>query len=369
MTGPERLRILLPLPNFSLLSVLQLFILLAGLNAMAFPDTIRHGYFSCTTCHQSAAGGGLLTDYGRSLSKELISTWGAPKEEQLFHGLFSSGAEENTSHQSPRLQVGGDIRSLFRQVKTPVSKTNEGFLMQAQLRFGFAAEKLKAAVTIGKIENPRASKEIRWVGTEYYLSYAMSEESQVRTGRFEPIFGLRLPDHNLWVRSEIGFVPWSERDSLENIFENEKMLVSLAGFQSTSSMATGMQATGYTGTIIFLLFEKSRIGFSFLNSEGQGTRSRMASLHSTLTFRDEIYLHSELSQSSNLAVKKDLGFHRLGFEFTKGLTALLQTQSKADQRKSGFGFIWTPRPHFEFFGILERLDEQEEFNLVLHYYL
>lgn len=313
-----------------------------------------------------------MTDYGRSLSKELVSTWGAPNEEKLFHGLFSSGSDEQSSSNNSQPtgpQVGGDIRYLSRQLKTPTSKTNEGFLMQSQLRFGVSIEKIKAALTMGKIENPRASSEVRWVGTEYFLSYQLSDEAQVRLGRVEPIFGLRLPDHNLWVRSEVGLVPWNERDLVEVIFEDERRLFSLAGFQSTSSLAPGKQATGYTGTLIFLIYERSRIGFSFLNSEGQGSRSRVASIHSTVSFTDHLYLHSELSQSNTAGVSKDLGFVRFGLEFLKGVTALLQGQSKDDQRKTGLGFIWTPRPHFELFGIFEKNDQNQELNLVFHYYL
>ena len=53
--------------------------------AQAFPDMIRHGYTNCTACHVSPSGGGVLNAYGRSLSKELISTWSGKNEEGLLH--------------------------------------------------------------------------------------------------------------------------------------------------------------------------------------------------------------------------------------------------------------------------------------------
>src|ERR1700722_15897581 len=43
--------------------------------AFAFPEMARHGYTQCTACHVSPAGGGVLTEYGRELSSDLLSTW------------------------------------------------------------------------------------------------------------------------------------------------------------------------------------------------------------------------------------------------------------------------------------------------------
>ena len=49
----------------------------------AFPEMVRHGYANCITCHISPDGGGVLTAYGRSLSREVLSTWGAEGEAVL----------------------------------------------------------------------------------------------------------------------------------------------------------------------------------------------------------------------------------------------------------------------------------------------
>ena len=44
--------------------------------AFAEPTFLSKQYPRCTACHYSASGGGLLTPYGRSLSREEISTFG-----------------------------------------------------------------------------------------------------------------------------------------------------------------------------------------------------------------------------------------------------------------------------------------------------
>ncbi|MCY4075482.1 MAG: hypothetical protein OXH04_08650, partial [Acidobacteria bacterium] len=44
--------------------------------ASAEPTFLSKQYPRCTACHYSPSGGGLLTPYGRSLSREEISTFG-----------------------------------------------------------------------------------------------------------------------------------------------------------------------------------------------------------------------------------------------------------------------------------------------------
>ena len=44
--------------------------------ASAEPMFLSKQYPRCTACHYSPSGGGLLTSYGRSLSREEISTFG-----------------------------------------------------------------------------------------------------------------------------------------------------------------------------------------------------------------------------------------------------------------------------------------------------
>ena len=193
-----------------------------SIRILAFPDTIRHGYTNCTTCHVSPSGGGLINGYGRSLSRELLSTWGVQGEENILHGLVKipEGLVE-------KVFFGGDSRYISRRQKTASSDVDEGFLMQAQLRVAVTYEKFKFLMGIGKIENPRVSQNILYISPEYYGVYNLQESLHLRVGRFDPVFGLRLPDHNLWIKSDLGFVPWNERDTLELIYEGETQFLKI----------------------------------------------------------------------------------------------------------------------------------------------
>ena len=56
------------------------FVVVSAQVALAFPGSVRWGYANCSTCHFNVAGGGILTPYGRQLSRELLSTWGGERE-------------------------------------------------------------------------------------------------------------------------------------------------------------------------------------------------------------------------------------------------------------------------------------------------
>ena len=72
-----------PLAIFSLLFL--------TLKSHAFVENTVKGYANCMACHISPNGGGVLTDYGRSLSSELMSTWKVKKGfENPFYGTVKN---------------------------------------------------------------------------------------------------------------------------------------------------------------------------------------------------------------------------------------------------------------------------------------
>lgn len=350
-----------------------LFFLTVSERVFSFPDTIRHGYTNCTACHISPSGGGLINSYGRSLSKELLSTWGYENEENYIHGL----AKIPDSY-FEKFIVGGDVRYLSRKNQSQSAKIDEGFLMQAQARFGVIFEQIKLIMSVGKIENPRESSEIIPVSTEYYAQFTPKEEIFIRAGRFQPNYGLRMPDHNLWTKSALGFEPWAERDTVEFIYEGEKQFFNLSGFQSTS-LTLGPQTTGYTASFYQVFWDKNRVGLSGMNSEGQGLRMKALSGHATISLTEKLFSLTEVSRLWIGNSTKQVGFSRLGYELTKGVIPFAQIQFQGDpkdktkdQYKYGGGVNWLPRPHFEIFLLYERLKKSSELSdeslFMFHYY-
>src|SRR5476651_1283047 len=104
---------------------------LVGTRAFGYAEMVRHGYVNCTACHISPSGGGVLTDYGRALSKEILSTTSLNEEERLAYFF-----------KTPKwLQLGGDFRAISIEQHTGTSLTELYIPMQRDI---------EAAVTIKK---------------------------------------------------------------------------------------------------------------------------------------------------------------------------------------------------------------------------
>jgi len=110
-----------------------LVLLLGARGAGAEPMFLSKQYNRCTSCHYSATGGGLLTPYGRSLSRQELSTTGRadpsapPPAKGKGEESFLWGALGDTL--GP-VEVGIDLRPshLALDVGGPTSSTMDYFM-------------------------------------------------------------------------------------------------------------------------------------------------------------------------------------------------------------------------------------------------
>jgi len=100
--------------------------------AAAEPMFLSRQYARCTTCHFSAAGGGLLTPYGRMLSRQELSTTGATetgepqgREHEFLFGLLKDGLGE--------FSAGISLRPAHLRVEVGDFSTTRDFVMLADL--------------------------------------------------------------------------------------------------------------------------------------------------------------------------------------------------------------------------------------------
>src|SRR5947208_294846 len=101
---------------------LFLFFFLFSHSAFPYAELARHGYANCVTCHYSPTGGGLLTEYGRALSREVLSSAGNEKEGDFLYGLIKP---------PPFLALGGDIRPIQTVASLGGRTTTKFIFMQA----------------------------------------------------------------------------------------------------------------------------------------------------------------------------------------------------------------------------------------------
>ena len=167
--------------------------------ALAEPTFLSKQYPRCTACHYSPSGGGLLTPYGRSLSREEISSFGRQgtaaaaavtrSEEGFLFGTLPSD--------SP-LQLGLDVRPSHLEVDVPGRAVAErNFLMNLDLQ---AAWRLDRWTVYGTAGRAPASGGGDLVSYEHWVAWQATERVTVRGGRFLPAYGVRFADHTSFNR-------------------------------------------------------------------------------------------------------------------------------------------------------------------------
>ena len=176
----------------------------AAVPASAEPTFLSKQYPRCTACHFSAAGGGLLTPYGRSLSREEISTFGR----QATGGVPAAGAttgEEGflfgvLGSKNP-LQLGLDVRPSHLHVDVPGRTiADRNFLMNLDLQAAWRQARWTAYGAIGRAPGSGGGEPVSY---EHWVAYQATDEVTVRGGRFLPAYGVRFADHTSFTRERL----------------------------------------------------------------------------------------------------------------------------------------------------------------------
>lgn len=357
-----------------------LLFLLFSFKAQAFPEMIRHHYVNCTACHFSPAGGGVLTSYGRTISSEVLSTWGGEKEARSLYGALDSESLNKW------LQVGGDIRAL--QLHHDSDKIAEGrtIPMQAGLEFAVTVGKWTANLFVGKLDK---DWKVDPVGTRFYLLYQALDELTVRVGRFIPVFGINIPQHTMVTRSSLGFNQGMERDSIEGMWSGEKWNFALTASQSVKNSSVGEIEQSLSSQINYTIADSYRVGASYWLGTGDSQHRQIFGLHGVLGFTEKTYalVEADYQTKTSIPARTPVDglyqFSKFGYEFYRGMHfQVVQEYSHSDMKNDkakfesyGAGFLFYPRPHFEFEGLYAKKkisvigDQFENYAyLMMHYY-
>ncbi len=343
--------------------------------AWAYPQLIRHGYTSCTTCHVSPRGGGVLTAYGRALGKEILSAWSYEGEENWHFGALPEETVPDWLH------VGGDFRVLQSHVKNQQMTRGRFITMQEQVELAAKIKNIWLSVAAAS----DTTKESRpWFLPQFYLMTSLWEKVQVRIGRFVPRFGVNMAEHILSTRAAIGFGYQAERDTLEALYQEENWDLSIAStFNQTRDK---QEAQGFYGQANYSFSSKDRVGLS-VERKTKNQEVTSISGHVLWGLTEKLYLITDtVWQQRRLQQLEEGIFHfaQLGYELEKGLHFfLLEDFSKqnisrpsSSQNQYGLGFTFFPRPHWEIQGVWTRKRELSRGRgeadvawLMVHFYL
>lgn len=185
------------------LALLGLVIVLVGgaRSAAAYPQFQFSTYAStCSMCHFSPTGGGLINGFGRSEAGETISRGG---NGELLNGLWTP---------SKFLALGVDMRGAVAIKDNATEPQILAFPMQADVYARVAVSGISVNVTVGMrgaargVPAPRGEKRTpldRLVSREHYLMYETGHW-YARAGRYHAPYGLRSQDHSEYIRRYLG---------------------------------------------------------------------------------------------------------------------------------------------------------------------
>ena len=346
--------------------------------ATARPEYVRHGYFTCTSCHVSPAGGGLLKAYGRMVATEKLVMAGKENEDGFLHGAFEP---------SENWAVGGGVRYLQTYQDNAKSRKGQVFRMNSDIDGGvrlgenfFKVARLWIAAKIGieggPDKSPTGEKTMfRNISPTHYLQLEPMEGIYLRVGRFQTRFGLMIPDHSAAVRRGTGLAAGSETRQVEATLNTKQLDITVSQFYESRDQKIGSiwvnsaasrDEKGQALHASVFVLERYRLGIQGLLGRSDDATRTIAGIHAAFPIgNDWTLLHESdwITRSALTPGKVDrertrshLSWSKILYEVTKGVTTFTWLEStRPDQSTSkrrvdgtGFGLTLKPRPHFNF---------------------
>ncbi len=353
--------------------------------AHAFPANVRHGYPNCTACHLSPGGGGVLTAYGRELSREIQSTFGTEGETPFAFGIVKT---------PEWLDAGGDFRYLEIIQDTPKEIDGRGFWMQGDLEAGVHIGKFAVDGTLGwKGNSEGIANQTTFLSRRHFAMYSISDQFTVRGGRFYPVFGLMQPEHEDATRAPIGFDENMESYNLEFSMQNENGSLFVSPILGKLRGNDEPDEKGLAISKNFIVAGNSRLGVSALYGKGfyQTAYDHRVLLgpNAIIAFSKKVFWLGEVDfEKRSLIGSRDsetglYQYQKLSYEPIQGVILSgrqdLQRRMIGDARTSvvtaGPVIDWYPRPHFDFQASFARAfvpegsDNFWVYTGMLHFYL
>lgn len=323
--------------------------------SFAYPELSRHGYTNCTACHISPSGGGLLSPYGRELSKEVVSMWAREGEQKFAYGALSP---------DEKIVLGAFIRGLQAHREDKDKKEGRFILMQADFEAGYNSEKWAVVGSIGRQEIRSGLKsDDRVISRRHYALYRATDNWNVRVGKFLRSFGLNDPNHNIYVRRDLNFGFDTETYNLELSYlgESWSSYLTYVNGELGKDQYTRFKDQGVAWSGSYFFLEKQKIGLSFYRGEDDANKRWVAGPWWVLSLPAGFFLLSEFDyqeRESKAAQSIQRGYvtsHRLAYEPMQGLIPFLSFDKRfldrsdpaSEQDAYGVGIQFFPRPHWE----------------------
>ena len=317
---------------------------------------VRHGYVNCTSCHVSPSGGGVLTQYGRELSRAILSKWGTENQNE---SLFAYGVVKLPEW----ITAMGLYRNLYAYQNTPFISQGQYIFMQNDIETAAVLKEWSFDLSLGYENKPTDVKVLDHViSRRNYVAYRPTDELSFRAGRFYPAFGILTSEHVIPTKRDLGWDEGQETYNLEGAWLGEKWNLYATADLGRPDQPSLHHETGFALSPSVALGESNKVGLSYFHGDSVTATRNVAGPWGILGFTHHFFLLSELDfqaqsvKAGGLATQKGVvNYQRLDYELIQGLHAYL-TQDFSElnfqdfqtlHNSYGVGLQFFPRPHFE----------------------
>jgi hypothetical protein len=328
-------------------------LLLIPAAAHAFPEMVRKGYANCMTCHYAPSGGGILNEYGRQLSREVLSTAGVEGEEQFLWNLVKL---------PDKLAIGGDFRPTEVITNTPTEIIGAYYWMQQDIEAAYSIGKFDAVATAG------LDYQGSFLSRRHYLTYHATDEIAARAGKFLRQYGINTPDHIIAIKRGIGFDEGTETYNVEASYVDDVNNVFVTGVLGRPDQPSLNADQGVTITASRFFADRYKVGASYGYLTNPFTPRHLAGPWGILGFRENLFLLAEMdfqliSPPGLPAQNGVVDYTRLDYEFVQGMHIFLTQEyilgqfgnDSTESNTYGIGLQFFPRPHFELLAAYDKM--------------
>lgn len=322
------------------------FVALGACQAYAEPMFLSKQYTRCTTCHYSPTGGGLLTPYGRSLSRQELSTTGKDRSPskssvgsdvegaalyqqglqaqqagdytraaELFGSAVSAFSPQTHHEEAPLwgifgdklgpLQVGFEVRPLNFSVDA------EGSVREPVDLGVLAAYRVNAWTVYGEGASQPQSQGWTVDWHEYWVGRQADNGIGFRVGRFLPAYGIRFAE-DAFTRNNLGLDEASQVYGLEVSRTSDRYLTQV-------SVSPGLAD-------------------SIIHDDGRRAFTATGRLQIDLSSRNVIVASGLYRNTSSLEARNGAGGIAFGFAPTRRLSVWTEADAQFEQGM-GRGYI------------------------------
>ena len=310
----------------------------------AFPETARHGYVSCATCHHSPSGRGLLTSYGKTIAQELYSAW--PRELPETQGDDSWW------------QWGAQIRLMQWFQDTPTVQKARLFPMQMELEGALTKDTWSVVGSMGVWRPMDASpKEYKAYSRNHYLLLKPQETWTLRIGHFRISHGLGLPDHGILTQQYLGWSHSHETYNLEATYNDDNNVIQASWITPSLVEATGERISGGSATFSRAIASQHKVGINLSKFKRDGIDELQANFHAVVSISEVAFLQSELAQRYRVLtpqLSQTAFFARYSRQWGQGWRPFLQWEASRSNeigepvaQRYFLGSEWFPIANFD----------------------